>query len=195
MIGALVVCMPVPIVPVQILWVNLVTDSALVIPLGLEKGESNVMKHPPKRPNAPIISRFIITRMIMVALSMAAMTLTIYAFYSGQYGHSYANTIAFNALVVMQWSNALNARSEYESIFKRLRVWSTPFAIGLVIAVSAQMLAIFGPLGEWLHLSPVAIGDLIITGVIAFVVPIVLVEIHKLLGRRVLNKGREPHKV
>lgn len=194
MMGALVVGMPVPLVPVQILWVNLVTDSALVIPLGLEKGESNVMKHPPKRPNSPIISRFIITRMIMVALSMAAMMLVIYAIYSGQYGHSYANTIAFNALVVMQWSNAMNARSEYESIFKRLRVWSTPFAVGMTIAITAQMLAIFGPLGQWLHLSPVAIGDLVITGAIAFVVPILLVEIHKLFGRRILNKGREASK-
>lgn len=195
MMGALVVGMPVPLVPVQILWVNLVTDSALVIPLGLEKGESNVMKHPPKRPNSPIISRFIITRMIMVAFSMAAMMLVIYAIYSGQYDHNYANTIAFNALVVMQWSNAMNARSEYESIFKRLRVWSTPFAIGMTIAITAQMLAIFGPLGQWLHLSPVAIGDLVITGVIAFLVPIILVEAHKLFGRRVLSKGREARKV
>src|SRR3990167_7644663 len=195
MMGALVVGMPVPLVPVQILWVNLVTDSALVIPLGLEKGESNVMKHPPKRPNSPIISRFIITRMIMVAFSMAAMMLVIYAIYSGQYDHNYANTIAFNALVVMQWSNAMNARSEYESIFKRLRVWRTPFAIGMTIAITAQMLAIFGPLGQWLHLSPVAIGDLVITGVIAFLVPIILVEAHKLFGRRVLSKGREARKV
>jgi P-type Ca2+ transporter type 2C len=195
MMGALVVGMPVPLLPVQILWVNLVTDSALVIPLGLEKGEKNVMRHPPKRPNSPILSRYIITRMAMVALSMAATTLTIYAIYTATDGPEYARTIAFCALVVMQWSNAINARSDYESLFSRLRVWSTPFAIGLTIAFTAQMLAIFGPLHDWLHLETVLISDLVITGVIAFLVPIVLVEVHKFIGRRIFNKGHEPDHV
>lgn len=192
MMGALVVGMPVPLLPVQILWVNLVTDTAMVIPLGLEKGEKNVMKHPPKRPNSPILSRFIITRMVIVAFSMAATTLTIYALYSAQFSHEYARTVAFCALVVMQWSNAINARSDYESAFSRLRVWSTPFYAGLAIAIVAQALAIFGPLHDWLHLESVAISDLAITGIIAFLVPLILVEIHKYIGRNVLGKGRTP---
>lgn len=195
MMGALVVGMPVPLLPVQILWVNLVTDSALVIPLGLEKGEKNVMLHPPKRPNSPILSRFIITRMALVALSMAATTLGIYAIYSAIDGPEYARTLAFCALVVMQWSNAINARSDYESLVSRLRVWSTPFAIGLTIAMVAQMLAIFGPLREWLHLETVLIGDLVVTSAIAFVIPIILVEIHKFVGRRLFNKGRDPQPI
>lgn len=192
MMGALVVGMPVPLLPVQILWVNLVTDTAMVIPLGLEKGEKNVMKHPPKRPNSPILSRFIITRMILVAFSMAATTLGIYAIYSAQFGHEYARTVAFCALVVMQWSNAINARSDYESAFSRLRVWSTPFYTGLAIAIAAQALAIFGPLHDWLHLEPVATYDLVVTGIIAFLVPLTLVEIHKYIGRNVLGKGHAP---
>lgn len=189
MIGALAIGMPLPIVPVQILWINLVTDTAMVIPLGLEPGEKSNMKNKPKRINDPILSRFIISRMILIALSMAVLTLTLYAIFSAQFGHEYGRTIAFSALVVMQWSNAFNARSDYESLFRRLRVFNGKFYIGLAIAITLQMLAIFGPLQGLLHITPVAIGDLIITGIIAFIIPLALSELHKFIGRRFFHKG------
>lgn len=189
MIGALAIGMPLPIVPVQILWINLVTDTAMVIPLGLEPGEKSNMKNKPKRINEPILSRFIISRMILIALSMAVLTLTLYAIFSAQFGHEYGRTIAFSALVVMQWSNAFNARSDYESLFRRLRVFNGKFYIGLAIAITLQMLAVFGPLQGLLHVTPVAIGDLIITGIIAFIIPIALSELHKFIGRRYFHKG------
>lgn len=189
MIGALAIGMPLPIVPVQILWINLVTDTAMVIPLGLEPGEKSNMKNKPKRINDPILSRFIISRMILIALSMAVLTLTLYAIFSAQYNHEYGRTIAFSALVVMQWANAFNARSDYESLFRRLRVFNGKFYIGLAIAITLQMLAVFGPLQGLLHITPVAIGDLIITGIIAFIVPLTLSELHKFIGRRFFHKG------
>ncbi len=184
MMGALVVGLPLPLVPVQILWVNLVTDSAMVIPLGLEPGEKHIMQHPPKRPNAPILSRYMVSRMILIALSMATITLGIYHYFGQLYGYEYAQTMAFSVLVVMQWSNAINARSDYQSIFGRLKVWSSPFYIGLAIAMILQTLAIFGPFRSLLHVYPVAIGDLYVTSLIAFIVPVVLVELHKFIGRR-----------
>lgn len=183
-LGALIIGMPVPLVPVQILWVNLVTDTSMVIPLGLEKGEKDVMSRKPEHPNAPILNRYLVSRMVLVAVSMATTTLVLYAVFSHLYGNEYGRTIAFCALVVMQWSNALNARSDYESVFRRIFVWSTPFYVGLTIAVLLQTLAVFGPLQGLLHISPVAIGDLFVTGLIAFFVPIILVEIHKYFGRR-----------
>lgn len=189
MIGALAIGMPLPIVPVQILWINLVTDTAMVIPLGLEPGEKSNMKNKPKRINEPILSKFIIGRMILVALSMAIVTLSLYGIFSAQYGHEYGRTIAFSALVVMQWSNAFNARSDYESIFRRLRVFNGKFYVGLAIAITLQMLAVFGPLQGLLHITPVAIGDLIVTGIIAFIIPLVLSELHKFIGRRFFHKG------
>ena len=145
------------------------------------------MKQPPAKPNAPILSRYLVGRMVLVAISMAATTLILYALFSAQYGHEYGRTIAFCALVIMQWANAFNARSDYESVFKRLFVWSTPFYVGLSIAVLLQVLAVFGPLQSLLHITPVAIGDLFITGLIAFVLPIIVVEIHKYIGRKKLQ--------
>jgi P-type Ca2+ transporter type 2C len=183
MIGALVIGMPVPLVPVQILWVNLVTDTSMVIPLGLEPGEKTQMTDKPKKPNAPILSKLLITRMVLVGVSMAALTLGLYAYFSDKHGEAYGRTIAFSALVVVQWANAFCARSEHESMFSRLKVMNTKFYIGLFVGVSLQALVIFGPLGPLLHVSPVAIGDLVVTGAVAFSMPIILVEIHKAIGR------------
>jgi Ca2+-transporting ATPase len=187
-IGALIVGLPIPLVPVQILWVNLVTDTSMVIPLGLEPGEEYNMRRKPLRPGAPILDKFLITRIILIALTMSSLTLGIYALYSSLYGNEYGRTIAFSALVVMQWANALGLRSDDEPIWARLRVWNGKFYAGLTIAVTLQMLALFGPLGDVLHVSSVAIGDLVITGTVAFVTPILFIEAHKYVGRRFFGR-------
>lgn len=187
MLGALIIGIPAPLVAVQILWVNLVTDTSMVIPLGLEKGQKNAMTQKPEKPNAPILNKYLITRMILVAVCMAVTTLVLYVIFSAQHDYEYGRTIAFCALVVMQWASAFNARSDYESVFRRIFVWSTPFYLGLAFAISMQVFAVFGPLQELLHISKVLVGDLVITGVIAFIVPIVIVEIHKYFGRRALK--------
>lgn len=188
MLGSLAIGLPIPLVPVQILWVNLVTDTSMVIPLGLEPGEKANMKRRPNSPNAPILGKFLISRMVLVALSMASLTIGMYAIFSAQYGHEYGRTIAFSALVVMQWANAFNTRSDDESIISRLRVFNGKFYIGLAIAVTLQAMAVFGPLGELLHVTPVTIGDLVVTGAIAFLTTILLVEIHKWIGRTYLGR-------
>ncbi len=188
MVGALIIGLPIPLLPVQILWINLVTDTSMVIPLGLEPGEKHNMKRKPRKPKAPILNWFMISRIILVALSMSGVALTLYSIFNHLYGPEYARTIVFCALVVMQWANAFNARSDYESLFKRIRVLSRPFYIGLFVAVSLQILAIFGPLQGLLHVQSVAIGDLFTTGLIAFFLPIVFVEIHKYIGRRLYSR-------
>lgn len=187
-LGALLAGLPIPLVPVQILWVNLVTDSSMVIPLGLEPGETSTMLRRPNKPDAPILGKLLISRMALVAVSMAGLTIGLYAFYSARFGHDYGQTIAFSALVVMQWANAFNTRSDDESLIHRLRTFNATFYAGLTVAVTLQALAIFGPLGELLHTTKVTIGDLVITGTIAFLVPIALVEIHKYIGRRFFHR-------
>jgi Ca2+-transporting ATPase len=95
-LGALILGMPAPLVAVQILWINLVTDTSMAIPLGLEQGEKRAMNRPPEKPTAPILSRDLVIRMILVAVSMAVVTLGLYAYFSASHGHEYAQTIAFS---------------------------------------------------------------------------------------------------
>jgi Ca2+-transporting ATPase len=190
-IGALVVGMPLPLVPIQILWINLVTDTTMVIPLGLEPGEKGVMKRKPIIPTSPLLSRYMISRIILVALTMGVLTLILYAYFAAHYGTAYGQTIAFCALVVMQWANAFNARSTYQSVFTRLKVWSKVFYIGLVISILLQVVAVLGPLQGVLHIHPVALGDLFTTSLIAFFTLILVVEIHKFFGRRLITDPLE----
>jgi Ca2+-transporting ATPase len=123
----------------------------------------------------------------MVALVMGAMALGLYAFFSARYGAVYGQTIAFCALVVFQWANAFNARSTFESVFSRLKVWNGSFYLGLTIAIALQALAIVGPLQSILHVHPIAFGDLFLVSALSFAIGIIVVEIHKFFGRRFIR--------
>ena len=184
MLGALLIGIKTPLEPVQILWVNLVTDTSMVIPLGLEPGEKQAMNRPPERPDAPILSRQMIWRMVIVAITMSVMALAVYIFFEKHYGHDYAQTLAFISLVVSQWANAFNARSDSESIFTRLKVMNASFYVGIGLSVMLQLLVFFGPLGTILHITPINLWHGALIGLASFVIPIITCEIHKWRGRR-----------
>lgn len=183
-LGALALGIPVPLATVQILWINLVTDTAVVIPLGLEPGEKHVMKEKPRRPDAPILDKFIITRMILIALAIAIVSLTIFQTFSASHSAGYASTLVFATLVAMQWANAFNARSEKESILTRIKTFNGKFYIGLGIAFTFQLLALYGPFQSFLGITPVAVSDLLLTCGIGMVIVFAIGEFHKVIGRR-----------
>ena len=188
-VGSIAVGLPPPLLPIQILWANLVTDTSMVIPLGLEPGEKDVMRRKPVSPKAPLLDWYIISRIGLVAVIMAILALSIYAYFGNRYDFEYAQTLTFAALIGMQWANAFSARSTFESVFSRIRVFSKAFYIGLAASVTLQILALFGPLQDVLGLQPVALNELLITGAIVFVVMITIVEIHKFFGRRYIIDG------
>lgn len=179
MIGALIIGTRLPLEPIQILWVNLVTDTAMAIPLGLEPAEKDVMKQKPKKLNEPLLSRSMIIRMIIVATTIAATTLATYIIFSNSHGHAYAQTLAFAALIVTQWASALSARSDTESLLSRLRTMNRSFYVGLVISIALQALVFFGPLKDAMHVASVSLSHMAIVSLIAFVLPIIVMETHK----------------
>lgn len=189
-LGALFAGVPLPITPIQILWINLVTDTTMVIPLGLEPGEKSVMKRKPIAPNAPILGKYMITRIAMSAAIIAITSLALYAYFGTLYGVEYGQTIVFVALVAIQWANAFNGRSSYDSLFTRLKVWHGAFWAAFAFSIVLQGLALFGPLQGLLGVHPVAVGDMFIASVIAILAAIIPVEIHKAFGRRALHAGK-----
>lgn len=190
MLGALIIGMPMPLAAVQILWINLVTDTTMVIPLGLEPGEKTTMRQKPVSPTAPILSKYMVWRIVIVAVTMSILALGLYAYFNAQYGTAYAQTIVFFAVVVVQWANAFNARSTYDSVFTRLKVWHGAFWIGLAISILLQFLVVNGPLQEVLHVHPVSWIDIAWITALSFVVAIIPVEIHKYFGRKQLEKQK-----
>ncbi|QQS22413.1 cation-transporting P-type ATPase [Candidatus Saccharibacteria bacterium] len=188
-IGSLLIGLPLPLAPVQILWINLVTDTCMVIPLGLEPGERHTMTSPPRPAAAPLLTRFMIGRILVAAGIMAILTLYLYSTYAANQGHDYARTIAFSALVTMQWANAFVARSDREPLWQRLAKPNPAFYVGLIAAVSMQTIAVFGPLSSLLHVTTIALGDLAYVSLVSFIIPIIVLEMYKWLGRQYAHKA------
>ena len=141
--GAMLVGMPIPLRPVHLLWLNLVSDGAPALALGMEKGDPDTMKHAPRPPKEPVINRDMAIGIGVVALVDAIAIL--FVFYLGlqRYpGHlEAAQTIAFVTLCVSELVRAFTARSEYHSIFSigvfsnRWMVWAVGASLLLVLMV------------------------------------------------------------
>ncbi len=193
-IGALLLGLPLPVTAIMILWVNLVTDTALVIPLGLEPAETDHMNRPPRRPQAPILDRMILTRIVVVGAAMSASILGVFALLLQlDYSNEYAQTVAFAMLVFAQWVNAFNARSERQSLLGRLKIPNYKLLSGLLLAAIAQAIVMFGPLKDVFGIESVSTGHLLLALAITGMSVYLAAELHKLFYRQSLEEpGIEP---
>jgi len=156
MITALVIGLDLPLTAVMILWVNLATDGACTVPLGVEPKHWDVLKQPPRNPRESILNGALIRRIAMLTPLMAAGTLLMFHL-SRPEGLEYARTVAFTTLVAFQWFQAFNARSHYQSVFS-IGVFSNRWLLGGVgLAIVLQILVVHTGPGQMLfgttHLS------------------------------------------
>ena len=141
--GAMLVGMPIPLRPVHLLWLNLVSDGAPALALGMEKGDPDIMKHPPRPPKEPVINRDMAIGIGVIALVDAIAILAVFYLGLQRYpGHlEAAQTIAFVALCTSELVRAFTARSEYHSVFSiglfsnRWMVWAVGASLLLVLMV------------------------------------------------------------
>ena len=189
-VGALLFALPLPVSAVQVLWVNLVTDTALVIPLGLEPPEEDHMRRPPRQPKAPILDRLILNRIVLVGAVMAVVALGTFAYLvSKDYSEEYARSVAFMMLVAAQWANAFNARSEHHSLLKRLKTPNYKLLAGLSLAVILQVLVMLGPLRETFGVVDVSTSHLLVSIFLPIVAVLAAVELHKALTKKTMVKS------
>jgi Ca2+-transporting ATPase len=184
-IGTVVAGLPIPYVPAQLLWINLVTNGLQDVALAFEPGEKDVAERPPRDPQEGIMSRLLIERTIIVGVIIAAGI--VYNFATAlQQGETLekARTVAVTTMVFFQFFQAWNSRSELQSIF-RVSPTSNPFLLyALIAATFAQLALIYVPALQWVfRTEPLNLGDWVgILGISATV--IVVVEIDKWLRRR-----------
>jgi Ca2+-transporting ATPase len=141
--GAMLFGMPIPLRPVHLLWLNLVSDGAPALALGMEKGDKDIMKQPPRPPKEPVINRDMAIGIGVIALVDAAAILTVFYLGLQRYpGHlEAAQTLAFVTLCVSELVRAFTARSEYNSVFSiglfsnRWMVWAVAASLALVLMV------------------------------------------------------------
>jgi len=139
-----------PLTAVMVLWVNLVTDGACTIPLGVEPAHKDILKRPPRDPKEFIINRVVLMRMALLTPIMAAGTLGLFWFAKQNGSLEYARTVAFTTLAAFQWFQALNARSTFNSIFSVGLFTNRWVLLGIGLAIILQISVVHFPLGQML---------------------------------------------
>lgn len=148
--GALILGLELPLTAAMILWINLVTDGACTVPLGVEPRHRDVLNKPPRDPREPIINRPMILRMVLLTPVMAIGTLLLFWYEINSGSLEHARTTAFTTMAVFQWFQCLNARSQYHSVFS-IGLWSNRWLlVGLAAAICLQVGAIHTAAGQWL---------------------------------------------
>ena len=136
---------PLIFTPVQVLWVNLVTDGLLDVTLAMEPKEEDVMDQPPRKPDAKIINRDILLNTIFVGVFMAIGTLWVFTKEWNNGDLIRAQTLGFTTMAMFQVFNALNCRSRTKSVFK-IGFFTNKYLFGAMIAsVSLQIMATILP--------------------------------------------------
>jgi Ca2+-transporting ATPase len=179
---AIVVGWPLPLLPLQILWVNLVTDVFPALALALEPAAAGVMRYPPRSTREAFLSRAFIVLIAWQSAMLAAITLMAYWWALTRYGPGdHARTIALLSLVGVQLGHMFNCRSRTRSAFEGLlrnpHIW---FAAATVAGL--QVLAMgFAPIAQVLGLvTPQSTDWAIIAG--SVLTPIAVVEVTKALA-------------
>jgi len=138
---------PVPLLPIQILWVNLVTDGLPALALGVDPIDPNVMKRRPRPPKEPVVTRQRAFLMLAQGIFIAFCSLAAFYFviFIENEGLPRARTAAFVVLSCSQLFHAFNCRSQTESLFK-IGVFTNPKLIwATVISFLLQMMVVYVP--------------------------------------------------
>ena len=177
---------PLPLTAIQLLILNLITDGAPALALGLEKGDPDIMNRPPRRPTEPVINTEMAWRIVVQAVADTIVVLTALriglSLYPDQISH--AQTMAFATLSVSELLRAYTARSEHFSIWKigifSNRAMQYAVATSMVLLLGIIYLPFLDPifdtvplsLNDWLILFPLIL------------IPAVVSEITKYIAKR-----------
>lgn len=174
--------LPLPMLPIQILWMNLLTDSLPGLALTAEPADRKIMKRPPRNPNESVFARgtgaFIIIYGLIIGVS--ALLFQSLAMSEGMAWQ----TMVFTSLVIGRMSVAMSVRSDADSIFKIGFLSNKPLLAAIVLNIFLQMIVVYIPfLNPIFHTEPLNLVELILTLALSLVV-LFGVEIEKLWKKK-----------
>ncbi|NWF94476.1 MAG: HAD-IC family P-type ATPase [Syntrophaceae bacterium] len=181
---AMALDIPIPYVAAQLLWINLVTNGLQDVALAFEPGEKDVIRRKPRKLKEGIMSRLMYERSILVGLIISAGVIFNFVSALGD-GVSLerARTIAVTTMVLFQFFQAWNSRSELQSIF-RISPLSNPFLFySMVAAFLAQIAVIYLPALQWVFRTEPLTGSEWIRIVFVALTVVAGVEIDKAIRR------------
>ncbi|MBN2202060.1 cation-translocating P-type ATPase, partial [bacterium] len=139
--------MPVPLLPIQILWMNLVTDGLPALALGVDPPDKNLMHQPPRPSDEPVMTKSRAVRILLQGAMLAACSLAafILILYVENQGIQKARTAAFMVLSVSQLFHAFNCRNQRESLFT-IGVFSNPkLVLAFLVSFCLQIAVVAVP--------------------------------------------------
>jgi len=187
--------LPMPLLPIHILWINLVTDGLPGLALAAERGERDLMSRPPRRPDESLFAHGMWQHIVWVGLTMAAVCLVLQAWAighlgagdagdTGDTGGAHWQTMVFTVLCLSQLGHALAIRSERDSAF-RLGLGSNPGLMAAVLfTLALQLATIYVPaLNPVFKTEPLALDELLLC-LVASTFVFFAVEVEKWCVRR-----------
>ncbi|MDD2627530.1 MAG: calcium-translocating P-type ATPase, PMCA-type [Clostridia bacterium] len=131
--------------PLQLLWINLVTDTIPAITLGFEKAEKGIMKQKPRSSKEKFFNSFLTLRILIPAIIKSILILTSFFIVESKYGHAEAMTVAFIMMAFIELLFAHTMRSDRRTI-KQIGVFSNkPMLLGTIITIALQLIVTFIP--------------------------------------------------
>lgn len=176
--------LPMPLLPVQLLWLNIVAEGIQDVTLVAERAEGDELDYPPRRPKEPMFDRRMIRRIIIASVVMGLGSFAVfYTLLSQGHDEASARNLVLLLFVLFENFQTLNSRSERHTILRRF--WSNPTLLLAIVAAQAlHIAAMYIPgLSGTLKLQPVSVTDWAVLLVLASSV-IVVSEIDKFLVRR-----------
>lgn len=186
LVAAIAMGITMPITPVQILWVNMITAVTLALALAFEPMEQRVMKLPPRHPDEPVLSKYFLWRIVFVSFLISGLTILIYrTMHTGGLDLDTARTIAVNVIVAGQVFYLFNCRKFHETIFTR------EFFGNKYVFIAAGVLALFQIIFTYVPFMNTLFGTSPIRGhhwiyvLSAGIIILIVVEAEKLAARTI----------
>jgi Ca2+-transporting ATPase len=174
--------LPVPLLPIQILWINLVTDGLPGLALAAEPAERDVMRRPPRPPREGLLARGMAWQVIWVGLLMAAITLLTQAF-AAHAARDHWQTMVFTVLTLAQMWQVMAIRSDHESLFQQGVLSNMPLLGAVLLTSVLQLMVIYvPPLNTIFSTAPLTAAELLACVALSSIV-FAAVEIDKYIVR------------
>ncbi|MCB2082064.1 MAG: HAD-IC family P-type ATPase, partial [Rickettsiales bacterium] len=166
---SILVGLPTPLVAVQLLWLNLVTNGIQDVALAFEPAEGDELQRPPRSPKEPIFDRLMLERVLISAVFMGSIAFGVY-YWLLHHGYSIdtARNYVLLLMVLLENVQALNSRSETRSIFRQ-HFFSNPLLVwSIIIAQSTHIACMYIPgISDVLHIQPVSLTEWVVLLLIA----------------------------
>jgi Ca2+-transporting ATPase len=174
--------LPIPLLPIHILWINLVTDGVPGLALAAEPGERDIMSRPPRDPKESIFAKGLGAHILWVGLLMGAVSIITQALFINS-SQAHWQTMVFTVLCLSQMGHVLAVRSEKDSFFKQGALSNKPLLGAVLLTLALQMATIYVPvLNPVFKTVPLTAGELFITFMMSSVV-LLAVELEKAIKR------------